>query len=191
MAEHLIDIKVLQPGRPTGQYFSPDSESFRLEKIIYPEATLPFDVCILPTATSPEPPKKLPPLTDTASSGPEAVTQLNEQFSAALAESLAPDEQVHSWALLLAWFDRKKGPEVLVATERRLFLLSNHPFEIGLSQIATLEYASSILESWLAINYIQKGAPHRRVIYFHHPAQDSFRDCYEAARRCLAVIPAV
>ncbi len=51
--EHLIEIKIIQAGRVTGQYSPVDSKSLRLEKIIYPEENLPFDVGILPTALSP------------------------------------------------------------------------------------------------------------------------------------------
>jgi hypothetical protein len=138
-----------------------------------------------------EPPKKLPELIDPASSEPESETPLIGRFSAALTESLAPNEQVHAWALLPEWFERKNGAQVLVVTERRMFLLSKHSFDVPLSKIAALEYTSSILESSLAVNYIDKGKPHRAEILFPYPAQEYFRACYEAARRCLAVIPAV
>ena len=146
---------------------------------------------VLRRMTPPEPPKELPALVDTASSEPEAMTSLNEQFSAALAASLTPGEKAYAWALLPEWFDRKKGAQVLGVTERRMFLLPKQSLDIPLSKIATLEYTSSILESSLAVNYIEKGKHQRKVITFPYPAQEYFRDCYEAARRCMAVIPAV
>jgi len=121
--------------------------------------------------TPPKAPKNLPALTDSASDDPETMSPINERFTAALTESLAPGEKAHAWAYLPAWFDRKKGGQVLVITDRRVFLLPGHSFEIPLSKIATLEYTSSILESWLAVNYVHKDAPHRKVIAFPYPAQ--------------------
>jgi hypothetical protein len=50
MNEHLLELKIVQPGRPIGQYHAVDSDTLCLEKIIYPDRTLPFDVGILPTA---------------------------------------------------------------------------------------------------------------------------------------------
>jgi inorganic pyrophosphatase len=53
MMEHLLEIKIVQPGRATGQYFAVDSDTLRLEKIVYPDEPIPFDVGILPTALTP------------------------------------------------------------------------------------------------------------------------------------------
>jgi len=50
MTEHLLEIKIVQPGRATGQYYAVDSDTLRLEKVVYPGDSLPFDVGILPTA---------------------------------------------------------------------------------------------------------------------------------------------
>ena len=149
------------------------------------------DDCALRCMTPPELPEKLPALVDTASNDPKTMTLLNEQFSAALAEALSSGERVHAWALLPEWFERKKGAQALVVTDRRIFLLPGRSFTVPLSNIATLEYTSSILESSIAANYVQKGVQHRKIINFPYPAQESFRECFEAARRCMAVIPAV
>ena len=48
MSEPVIEIEIIQPGRPTGQYHPIEYDLLRLEKVLYPEVTLPFDVGILP-----------------------------------------------------------------------------------------------------------------------------------------------
>ena len=144
--------------------------------------------CQLRRAGFPESPDKLPLLIDTASSDLDSLLPINEHFSAALSGSLAPDERAHTWAFLPEWLDRKKGAQTLVVTECRIFLLPDHSLDISLGQIATLEYTSSILESSLAVNFIENGDLRRKVIFFPFPAQDSFRICFEAARRCMAVL---
>jgi len=156
-----------------------------LKKFIADDPT----VCQLRRATLPNPPDKIPPLNDTASNNLDSLLPLNEQFSAALTKSLAPGEKAYTWALLPQWLDPKKGAQALVITERRIFLLPDHSFEIPLTQIAALEYTSSILESSLAINFIENGSSQRKVIFFPYPAQGSFRACFEAARRCMAALP--
>ncbi|MCL4529942.1 MAG: hypothetical protein M1282_11075 [Chloroflexi bacterium] len=149
------------------------------------------DDCVLRRATVSAPPEVLPALADTASNDPEYSTSLNKRFHNSLIESLMPDEQAYAWALLPEWLDRKQGAQALVVTGQRLLLLPDHSFDVSLSEVATIEYTSSILESSLGVNYTQKGAHHRKTIYFPYPARDSFRDCFEAARRCMAVIAAV
>lgn len=145
--------------------------------------------CQLRRAGLPESPDKLPSLMDTASSDPESLLPINKHFSTALAESLVPDERTYTWAFLPEWFDRKKGAHALVVTDRRVFLLPDRSLDISLGQIATLEYTGSILESSLAINFIEQGKLQRKVIFFPYPAQDTFRNCFEATRRCMAILP--
>lgn len=147
------------------------------------------DACVLRRGTPPAPPEKLPSLKDTASDDPDRLTLLNEHFSAAVTESILPGEQVRAWALLPKWFGHQKADSALVVTERRIFQLPGHSMDIPLAQVATLEYTSSILQSSLAIHHIQRGKPHRTEVAFPYPAQDAFRDCFEAARRCMAVLP--
>ncbi len=147
------------------------------------------DACALRRATPPDPPEKLPSLTDTASDDPEKLLLLDEHFSKAVTDFLAPDEQVRAWALLPKWSDHQKTDRALVVTERRIFQLPDHSIDIPLTNIATLEYTSSILQSSLVINHIQDGKSQRKEIYFPYPAQDAFRDCFETARRCMAVLP--
>jgi hypothetical protein len=53
MTEHLLEIKIVQPGRIQGQYHAATPDILRLEKIVYPAEPMPFDVGILPTALTP------------------------------------------------------------------------------------------------------------------------------------------
>jgi inorganic pyrophosphatase len=147
------------------------------------------DDCALRRATPPAPPKKLPRLTDLASNDPQSLISINERYHAALAESLFPCERVHAWALLPQWFDSQKDSQVLVVTERRMFLLPDRSFDIPLKHISTLEYTGSILRSSLAVNFMNNGIPHSNTILFPYPAENSFRNCFEAARRCMAILP--
>lgn len=156
-----------------------------LEKFILDDP----DACQLRRAGLPEPPVKLPRLTDSASNDPDSLLAINEHFSAALTESLRPGEKAFAWAFLPEWADRKKGAQALAVTNRRLFLLPNHSQDISLGQIATLEYTGSILRSSLAINYYDSGKLHHTEVVFPYPAQEAFRACFETARRCMAVIP--
>jgi hypothetical protein len=147
------------------------------------------DACLLRRATTPAPPQKLPALLDTAANDPESQLPLNEHFSAALREALRSSERAYAWALLPEWLDRKKEARVLVVTDRRVFLLGNHSFEVALKDISTMEYTGSILESSIGINFIRDGRQQRKVIPFPYPGQDAFRTCFEAARRNMAVVP--
>ena len=145
--------------------------------------------CQLRRGSRPSQPDKLPLLSDTSSSNPESLLTLNGQFFTLLGKALIPGERAYAWALLPEWMDRKKGAQVLVVTDHRIFLLPGYSIDVPLVQIATLEYTGSILQSWLAINFIENGKLRREVIFFPYPAQDSFRTCFEAARRCMAVVP--
>ncbi len=147
--------------------------------------------CSLRRAMLPAPPEKLPLLTDSGSSNPDELALINEQFSAALIASLSAGEKAYAWAFLPKWLQTQKVPQALVVTDRHMFLLPDRSFDVALAQVATLEFTSSILESSLAINYIEHGVQQRKVISFHYPAQDSFRTCFETARRCMAVLPLI
>jgi hypothetical protein len=157
------------------------------------EKFIPADpsACQLRRAGFPEPPKKLPPLQDNSSSNPDSLLPINEQFTTLLYDSLHPEEQVFTWALLPKWMDPKEGAQVQVVTDRRIFMLPNHSFEKLYKEISTMEYTSSILQSSLAINFIENGKPQSKTIYFPYPAQDAFRTCFETARRIMAVVPLI
>lgn len=147
------------------------------------------DAFALRRATLPLAPEELPLLVDTASSDPEKLIPMNEQFSAAVAEMLAPGERVRAWALLPKWFEHQKMDRALVITEKRIFILPDRSLEIPLAQVATLEYTGSILESSIVVNYFLQGGLRRSFVNFPYPAQGAFRNCFEAARCCMAVLP--
>ncbi|MBN1453255.1 MAG: hypothetical protein JW963_19735 [Anaerolineales bacterium] len=180
-------------GRTVIEWESPNYTRVSLEELVslLKKFQTDVDVCALRRAALPAPPETLPPLTDTASNNPEDLLLVNKHFSNVLAESLSPGEQARAWALLPEWFQTQAGAQALVVTERRIFMLPNHSLDIPFGQVATLEYTSSILESALALNSIQNGSTQRSVIIFPYPAQCFFRDCFEAARRCIAVLPLV
>ena len=48
MNEPSLEIEIIQPGRPTGQYYPIEYDSLRLERVIYPDVKLPFDIGFLP-----------------------------------------------------------------------------------------------------------------------------------------------
>ena len=157
----------------------------QLEKFI----ALDPGACQLRRAGFPEQPKKLPLLQDSSANGPDSLLPINEQFTSMLNDSLHPEEQVFTWALLPEWMDRKQGAQTLVVTDRRIFMLPNQSFEKPYKEISTMEYTSSILRSSLTMNFIENGKPQRQTIYFPYPAQDAFRTCFEMARRTMAVVP--
>jgi hypothetical protein len=128
-------------------------------------------------------------LADPASNDPRTLLPLNQSFSNALAKTLIPGERAYAWALKPEWFQAPKGPQAMVVTGRRILLLPDHSADIPLDRVGTLEYTSSILESALTINHMESGSMHRNVIPFPYPAERFFRDCFEAARRCMAVFP--
>jgi hypothetical protein len=48
MSETVIEIEIIQPGHPIGQYRPIEYDLLCLEKVPYPEVELPFDLGILP-----------------------------------------------------------------------------------------------------------------------------------------------
>ncbi len=51
--EHLLEIRIVQPGSITARYYPVDADTLRLEAVLHPEESLPFDVGMLPTALTP------------------------------------------------------------------------------------------------------------------------------------------
>ncbi len=145
--------------------------------------------CQLRRATAPAAPERPPQLHDTAASDPHAMMPVNEHFTKALADCLRPGEQLQAWAYLPEWFDRKSGGRAVVVTQDRLLLLPECGVSIALGSITTLEYTGSILHSSILIHYFDGDALKQHQIAFPYPAQDAFRTCFEAMRRCMAVAP--
>jgi hypothetical protein len=118
---------------PAHALSSLDELTTLLEKFVANDST----TYQLRRAGIPKAPDRLPPLIDTASGDPESLLPINEHFSAALMESLQADERAYAWALLPEWLDRKKGAQVVVVTERRIFVLPDHSMDIPLEKIST------------------------------------------------------
>jgi hypothetical protein len=143
----------------------------------------------LQRATPPPVPEALKPLVDTASNDPEESRRLTERFRPLLEDALASGEHPYAWAALPAWFQPKVGTQVLVATDRRLFLLPGPTLEVALRDVAVWEYTSSIVDSYLALTEVRAGKARQHVVRFPYPAKPAFRACFESAWRCAAVLP--
>ncbi len=140
-------------------------------------------------------PSDLPPLSDPASNDPALVWAVHQRFTQALPGHLAPNEAVHAWALWPAWYENKGYPQVLVVTDRRVLILPDPALrlpcslDIRLAQLAIPEYAGSILRSHIGFDLVESGKARRVQLSFPYPAVGAFRRCFEALRRCMAVLP--
>jgi len=140
--------------------------------------------------SSPPPvPQPLPTLRDSAANEPETLVPINERFSAAVTAVLSSGEEVHAWALFPDWFTPGKRGRVLVVTDRRIFTVPDLSFDVPLASVVTLAYASSILESFLIVDYFTGSKLCQIKLPFPYPAEGAFHECLEAARRCMAVVP--
>jgi len=137
-------------------------------------------------AMLPSPPKHLPPLVDTASNDPTESERLTQRFEPLLASALQSGEEALAWAALPHWFQPEAGAQVLVTTNRRVFLLPQGRFTLDLQTLAALEYTASILESYLVF---VTGQGERHQIRFPYPAKGAFQSCFEAAWRASAALP--
>ncbi|MFH2040506.1 MAG: inorganic diphosphatase [Chloroflexota bacterium] len=151
------------------------------------DARMAVLVCAKPLA----PQVEMQPLHDPAANDPQVLIPINVTFHQFLDNVLATDEQCGTWALIPAWHEQTKSPRALVVTQRRIFLLPDLTLNVPLANINTLEYTSSILESSLAINYIENGTAIQYKLSFPYPAQGAFQECFEMTRRCMAVVPLV
>lgn len=93
MTEHILEIKIVQPGRVTGQYYAVDSDTLRLEKIAHPDEPLPFDLGILPTA----------------------LTSFDEPFSVIVLDSLSHPVHTEMECRLLGGLQRNLEAPILLA----------------------------------------------------------------------------
>ncbi|GAP20185.1 inorganic diphosphatase [Leptolinea tardivitalis] len=140
-------------------------------------------------------PTDLPALVDPASNNPQLENSLNQHFSEILHTLLKPDEIAFAWALWPSWYENTGFARVLIVTDNRALVISESELkndskqEYPLTQIATLEYAGSIIHSHICFNIIEKETSRSIQLNFPYPAEGAFHKCFEAMRRCMAVLP--
>jgi inorganic pyrophosphatase len=138
---------------------------------------------------------ELPPLSDPSSNAPNLVNIINRRFADALPQLLNDSEKVYTWALWPAWFENKGYCQVLAVTGDRILVIPDPNIEsqsilsINQKDVVTLEYAGSILNSYIGINTIETGKAQRIQLNFPYPAEIAFHNCLEAIRRCMAILP--
>jgi hypothetical protein len=70
--------------------------------------------------------------------------------------------------------------------------MNESSFEIEIVQPgrpATLEYVGSILNSYIGLDVVEAGKALQIRFSFPYPAEGAFHNCFEAIRRCMAVLP--
>lgn len=133
------------------------------------------------------------PLRDPAANDPKDIAPLAQRLTEALQKELADGEKVLARALLPAWVDGKLARVLAVTGQRALLLpdpsggqrkLDSYP----LACVTSVEFTSSILESWLAFDLVEGGKARRAVLRFPNTAA-AFQVCFTAMRQQLTVVP--
>ena len=108
MSEHLLEIKIVQPGRIHGQYYTATPDILRLEKIVFPAETMPFDAGILSGAL-------------TLFGKPVAVLVLDElsQPVSAEIENRLFSTSWYQYELAHGFYDKKMDNAIFFRAERR------------------------------------------------------------------------
>lgn len=138
-------------------------------------------------------PEQLPALSDPSNDDPGQIQLIQQRFEAALPGALHPDETVFAWALWPGWYESKGYPRLLVVTQQRLLVLPDPQtsqaatLEIPFEQIATLEFAGSILTSYLGFNLIETGKQRYLRLGLPYPTKGAFLGCFEAIRQAMAI----
>jgi len=133
-------------------------------------------------------------LRDPSANDPKEVEPVAQRLTDALGKELASGEVVLVHALLPQWADGRMA-RVLAVTNRRAILLPDplsgqrsrsdvYPLE----RITSIEFTSSILESWLAFNVVDGGKARRAVLRFPNTAA-AFQTCFTALRQQLVAVP--
>ena len=134
-------------------------------------------------------------LRDPSANNPDDTALVVRHLTEALAAELAQAERVLARALLPAWADRQKVARVFAVTDCRALVLpdpgGNHrlkPDSYLLKHITSVEFTSSILESWLALNVLDNSKVRRVTIDIPNTAA-AFHVCFTALRQQLVAIP--
>lgn len=153
---------------------------------------------IKPTAiqrSSLTPPSELPFLSDPASNDPQAEKLVHHRFAEFIPSLLPSTETIHCWALLPAWFENHQSARVLVVTNERIMMVTDPSLpkplliNIPLANLTTLEYVGSVLNSHIGLHLVESGKSASIQISFPYSAEIAFHRCFEAIRRCMAIIP--
>jgi inorganic pyrophosphatase len=135
-------------------------------------------------------------LLDPAANDPGDIRPLADRLTEALAAELSPGERILARSLLPTWANSDKVAHVLAVTDRRVLLLPdpNNTCNLKaeryrLDQITTVEFTSSILGSWLALNRIEQGEVRRTKISFPYTAT-GFQVCFTCLRQQLTAVSA-
>jgi len=147
----------------------------------------------LQRAQGPEPIEM--PLRDPAANDLAEVLPLTTRLTEALADQVLSHERILATALLPAWADKRKVAHLFAVTDQRVLLLPDpldasqtQPASYRLACIASLEFTSSILASWVVLNVVDSANVRRTVITFPYTAGE-FQVCFTILRQQLSVVP--
>ena len=134
---------------------------------------------------------------DPTAAAPASVELLAARLTQALHTALAHDEPALATALLPAWATHDKQTRGFVVTDRRVFWLADPAggdrprlASYAIGEIASLEFQSSVIESWLAFYVMRPTGPQRVAITFPYAAE-GFQECYSALRQQLVAVQPV
>ncbi|MBN1440365.1 MAG: inorganic diphosphatase [Anaerolineales bacterium] len=135
-------------------------------------------------------------LTDPAANDPEEMKKVADRMERGLAERIRAGERVLARALLPGWANRHKTARVFSVTDRRVLVVPDPSGgfkridEFAVDSITSVEFSSSILSSWLAINFLNGGKTQRYEIDIPNTAA-SFQVCFTSLRQQMTAVPIV
>jgi hypothetical protein len=139
----------------------------------------------------------VPALFDPAEKDQKEVKILQERFSSMLPGVLSIDEQLLAWAFLPAWLDSDRCARVLCVSYKRLLVLPDPTAEkeeiqeIQFSDVTTLEYAASVVSSFIGFHVFEDGQVREVKINFPYPSLAAFKRCFDITRQCIAILGAI
>ncbi len=132
------------------------------------------------------------PLRDPAANDPNETVPVARRLEEVIVREVTGAEKVLARALLPGRFDRRGCAEVIVVTTCRVLRIPDPAVSTGslraidVRHIASLEFSESILESYLAVHYVDQGHVHTERIAYPFTGV-GFRDCFLALRRQMVV----
>jgi inorganic pyrophosphatase len=132
------------------------------------------------------------PLRDPAANDPNETVPVARRLEEVIAREVTGAEKVLARALLPGRFDRRGCAEVIVVTTCRVLRIPDPAMATGsqraieVRHVTSLEFSESILESYLAVHYVDQGRVHTERIAYPFTGV-GFRDCFLALRRQMAI----